>query len=90
MKLLDFRLRPVVAALSFLLSLAMYSCDDHRVPPAGPCPDHAYSGGSKPPTTARCGFGCCQGILAIALNTNKYVNTQSNDNFFVVLAVAPG
>jgi hypothetical protein len=43
MKLLDFRLRPVVAALAFILSLSMYACDDHRVPPTGPSlPDRVF------------------------------------------------
>lgn len=43
MKLLDFRLRPVVAALSFILSFSMYSCEDHRVPPAAPSlPDRIF------------------------------------------------
>lgn len=43
MKLLDFRLRPVVAALAFILSLSMYSCDDHRMPPTGPSlPDRVF------------------------------------------------
>lgn len=43
MKLLDFCLRPVVAALAFILSLSMYSCEDHRVPPTGPSlPDRIF------------------------------------------------
>lgn len=43
MKLLNFRLRPVVAALSFILSFSMYSCEDHRVPPSGPSlPDRVF------------------------------------------------
>ena len=43
MKLLDFRLRPVVAAFALILSLAIYSCDDHRVPPTGPSlPDRIF------------------------------------------------
>jgi hypothetical protein len=37
---------------------------------------------------ARCGFVYCQGILAIALRTNKYVETQSEHNFFVVFQAA--
>lgn len=43
MKLLDFRLRPVAAAIAFILSLSIYSCDDHRVPPTGPSlPDRIF------------------------------------------------
>lgn len=43
MKLLDFRLRPVAAAIAFILLLSMYSCDDHRVPPTGPSlPDRIF------------------------------------------------
>lgn len=43
MKLLDFCPRPVVTALAFILVLSMYSCDDHRVPPAGPSlPDRIF------------------------------------------------
>ncbi|PSL27901.1 DUF4394 domain-containing protein [Dyadobacter jiangsuensis] len=43
MKLLDFCPRPVVTALAFILLLSMYSCDDHRVPPAGPSlPDRIF------------------------------------------------
>ena len=43
MKLLDFHLRPAVAALGFILSFWMFSCDDHRVPPAGPSlPDRIF------------------------------------------------
>jgi hypothetical protein len=43
MKLLDFRMRPVFAAVAFILSLYLYSCDDHRVPPTGPSlPDRIF------------------------------------------------
>ncbi|MDR6804698.1 hypothetical protein J2Y45_002994 [Dyadobacter sp. BE34] len=43
MKSLNFRLRLVVAALSFILLFSMSSCDDHRVPPAGPSlPDRIF------------------------------------------------
>ncbi len=43
MKLLNFNLRLVVAACAFILSLSMYSCDDHRMPPSGPSlPDRIF------------------------------------------------
>lgn len=43
MKSLNFRLRLAAAALSFILSFSMFSCDDHRVPPTGPSlPDRIF------------------------------------------------
>ncbi|MGV3602259.1 MAG: DUF4394 domain-containing protein [Dyadobacter fermentans] len=43
MKLLDLRIRPVLAIIALVLSISIISCEDHRVPPTGPSlPDRIF------------------------------------------------